>query len=47
MVENFGIFEAIDRVLLPYRSEFNFEAGDEEEAELLQLTENDLDRIII
>ena len=47
MAEKFGIFEAINLMLLPDRSESDFEDRDEEEAELLQVTENDLDLIII
>ena len=44
MAEKFGIFEAINHILLPDGNESNFEDGGEEEAEVLQLTENDLDQ---
>ena len=43
MAKEFDIFEAINHMLLADGSEFNFEDGDEKEAELLQLAENDLD----
>ena len=42
MAEKFGIFEAINHILLLNESESDFKDGDEEEAELLQLPENDL-----
>ena len=47
MAEKFGIFEAINYMLLSDGSKSDFEDDDKEEAELLQLTENDLDRIVI
>ena len=43
MAEKFDIFEAISYILLPYVNEFDLENGGEEQAGVLQLTENDLD----
>ena len=43
MAEKLDIFEAINHMLLPDESESDFEDGEEEKAELLQLIENDLD----
>ena len=44
MAEKFGIFEAINHILLPDGNESDFEDIGEEEAEVLQLTEIDYDR---
>ena len=43
MAEKFDIFEAICHILLPVGNESDFENGGEEQAEVLQLTENHLD----
>ena len=43
MAEKFGIFEAIRHILLPDGNVSDFEDSGEEQAEVLQLTENDLD----
>ena len=43
MAEKFGIFEAIRHILLPDGNVSDFEDGGEEQAEVLQLAENDLD----
>ena len=43
MAKKFDVFKAISHILLPNGNESDFEDGHEEEAELLQLTETDLD----
>ena len=43
MSKKFGVFKAITHMLLPDGNKSEFEDGDGEEAELLQLTENDLE----
>ena len=42
MTEKLDIFEAISHILLPDGNESDFENDGEEQAEVLQLTENDL-----
>ena len=43
ITEKLDIFEAICHILLPDGNESDFENGSEEQAEVLQLTENDLE----
>ena len=43
MAEKFDIFEAISHILLPDGNEPDFKDGVEEQAEVLQLTEKDVD----
>ena len=43
MTEKLDIFEAICHILIPDGNESDFENGGEDQAEVLQLTENDLD----
>ena len=47
MTEKRDIFEAISHILLPDGNETDFENGGEEQAEVLQLTEMILTRIIL
>ena len=43
MTKKLDIFEAICHILIPDGNESDFENGGEDQAEVLQLTENDLD----